>query len=79
MKIAEIRSIPDGRMRLLCVLNERQKEALRALNLDGLVMLNIHETELAQVETWIEYWFDKEMISEDDLRTQINNAILDSA
>jgi hypothetical protein len=71
------RPLPDGRMRVIWLLNERQKEALRTLRPDGLLILNFYETEITQPETWIEYWFDRNTISEDDLRSLINKIISD--
>jgi hypothetical protein len=71
------RPLPDGRMRVIWLLNERQKEALRTLRPDGLLILNFYETEITRPETWIEYWFDRNTISEDDLRSLINKIISD--
>jgi hypothetical protein len=78
MNNVEIRLIPDGRIRIIRLLTDRQKEDLRALRIDGLRMLNINQMEIVQPETWIEYWIDKDEITEDDLRTQINRTLLDS-
>ncbi len=72
--------IPDGRIRMNRLLTEEKKQALRAIRLEGLSLLNIDEVEMMpeQRETWIEYWFDKDKITEDELRTQINLTIINS-
>ncbi|HEX8246757.1 MAG TPA: hypothetical protein VF599_01125 [Pyrinomonadaceae bacterium] len=72
----ERRPIPDGRMRIIRLLSEAQKAALRRLKPDGLLILNFYEIELAQPETWIEYWFDENRLTEDDLRTLINKTLV---
>jgi hypothetical protein len=72
---AEMRPIPDGRMRVIRFLTEDQKEALRQLKPDGLLILNFFEIEIAQAETWIEYWFDSSVISEDEIRSLITRAL----
>ncbi len=76
MSSIERRPIPDGRIRMNKLLAEDNKAALRAIRLDGLSLLNINEVEMAQSETWIEYWFDKNKLSEDELRTEINRTII---
>jgi hypothetical protein len=68
-------NIPDGRIRLLRLLTESQIEALRNINIDGLIMLNRHEVNLAQPETWLEYWIDKDKITEDELRARIEDVL----
>jgi DNA-binding MarR family transcriptional regulator len=78
MSSAEKRPIPDGRMRIIHLLTERQKEALRALRPEGLLILNLYEIETAQAETWIEYWFDETLITEDGLRALINRVLIDN-
>jgi hypothetical protein len=75
MSETELRLIPDGRMRILGLLTENQIEAVRALKIEGLIMLNRKAVEIVQPETWIEYWFDKDKITEDDLRSRISEAI----
>jgi hypothetical protein len=72
------RPIPDGRMRIIKLLNEDQKQALRSLRPEGLLILNFYETETTQPETWVEYWFDSEQITEDELRALINKIITSS-
>jgi DNA-binding MarR family transcriptional regulator len=74
----EKRPIPDGRMRIIRLLTEKQKEALRALKPDGLLILNFYEIEIRQPETWIEYWFAEKSITEDELRALISKAITDA-
>jgi hypothetical protein len=69
------RPIPDGRIRLLRLLSDEQKDALRAVQPEGLLILNFYEIEIAQPETWIEYWFDETRISEDDLRALITRVV----
>ena len=78
MSNVERRPLPDGRIRIFKPLAEPQKEALRALRINGLTLLNINETEISQPETWIEYWFDKDKITEDELRAEINRTIISS-
>ncbi len=63
-------------MRIIRLLTEGQKEALRALKPDGLLILNFYEIEITQPETWIEYWFDENTITEDDLRSLIDKALI---
>lgn len=75
MSELERRPIPDGRMRIIRLLTEAQKEALRALKPDGLLILNFYEIEITQPETWIEYWFDENTLTEDDLRALIDKAL----
>ncbi len=75
----EKRPIPDGRMRIIRLLTDAQKEALRALKPDGLLILNFYEIELMQSETWIEYWFDENALTEDDLRSLIDKALISAA
>jgi hypothetical protein len=71
------RPLPDGRMRVIWLLNEKQKEALRTLRPDGLLVLNFYETEMKRTETWIEYWIDRNTLNEDALRSLINKIISD--
>lgn len=78
MSEVERRLLPDGRIRIFKRITDGQKAALRALQINGLMMLSINETEILQPETWIEYWFDKDKITEDDLRAQLNRTIIDS-
>jgi hypothetical protein len=67
---------PDGRIRMPRLLSKEQSKAIRKVQLNGLNMLNIHvEDSFAQPETWIEYWFDSESVSEDEIRLQIQNAL----
>jgi hypothetical protein len=75
----EKRPIPDGRMRIIRLLSEAQKAALRALKPDGLLILNFYEIEITQPETWIEYWFDENALTEDDLRALINKTLAAAA
>lgn len=70
--------IPDGRMRILRLLTEEQKQALRTIRIEGLIMLNRDEVDSTPPETWLEYWFDRNIISEDELRFQIQEVIYDS-
>ena len=70
--------IPDGRMRILRLLTEEQKQALRTIRIEGLIMLNRDEVDFTPPETWLEYWFDRNIISEDELRFQIQEVIYDS-
>ena len=70
--------IPDGRMRILRLLTEEQKQALRTIRIEGLIMLNRYEVDFASTETWIDYWIDRELISEDDLRIKIQEALYNS-
>ena len=72
---AERRPIPDGRIRIVGLLNESQLEALRALKIDGLIMFNCNEVDFTPPETWIEYWFDKELVAENDLRAAIEETV----
>lgn len=75
MNKAERRLVPDGRMRILGLLNERQIEALRALKIDGLIMFNFSPVDFTPPETWIEYWFDEEKVAENDLRAAIEETV----
>jgi hypothetical protein len=75
MNNEERRPIPDGRIRLVRQLTESQTEALRTLKMEGLLLLNFNEVDFSPPETWIEYWFDREITSEDDLRLKIEEAI----
>jgi hypothetical protein len=72
------KQIPDGRMRILRLLTEEQKQALRTIRIEGLIMLNRDEVDSTPPETWLEYWFDRNIISEDEIRTQIQKVIYDS-
>lgn len=72
------RPIPDGRMRLTGFLTAAQKQALMRLKVEGLIMLNQREVDFTQTETWLEYWFDRNTISESDLRLYIHEAITNS-
>ena len=74
MNEKEIRPIPDGRLRIMRKLTEIQKEALRKLTIEGLIMLNFNEVDFSSSETWIEYWFDRKIIAETDLRAAIQIA-----
>jgi hypothetical protein len=65
-------------MRIIRLLTEKQKEALRALKPDGLLILNFYEIEIRQPETLIEYWFAEKSIAEDELRALICKAITDA-
>lgn len=78
MNIEERRPIPDGRIRLGRKLTEDQAKALRTLNIDGLLILNFNEVDFSPPETWIEYWFDRDTISETDLRVKIEEALYSS-
>jgi predicted AAA+ superfamily ATPase len=78
MSKAEMHPIPDGRMRLLRILNESQKEALRSFKIEGLIILNLQEVNFKIAETWLEYWFDREIITEDELRSQLERTISSS-
>jgi hypothetical protein len=75
MRKIELGGIPDGRIRVFRQLTEQEKEALRSLKIDGLEILHIKETQVLAVETWIEYWIDKEKGSEDNIRHQIQQSI----
>ena len=67
---------PDGRIRIPSLLTEHQIRAVRQIKIDGLLMLNLNVVDFsASAETWIEYWFDRNIISEDDIRLQIQKAI----
>ncbi|HSK71732.1 MAG TPA: hypothetical protein VK892_08560 [Pyrinomonadaceae bacterium] len=79
MNNEERRPIPDGRIRLVRQITESQAEALRLLKIEGLLLLNFNEVDFSPPETWIEYWFDREVISEIDLRVRIEEAIYNSA
>ena len=72
------RPIPDGRMRIIKLLNEGQKQALRSMRPHGLLILNFYEIETTRPETWVEYWFDREQITEDELRALINKILTNS-
>ncbi len=72
------KQIPDGRMRILRLLTEEQKQAVRTIRIDGLIMLNRDEVDSTPPETWLEYWFDRNIISEDEIRVQIQKVIYDS-
>jgi hypothetical protein len=74
-KAAESRPIPDGRLRFVRLITESQIAALRTLKIEGLIMLNLNKIDFTPPETWIEYWFDKEIISENDLRAVIEEVI----
>ena len=78
MSKAELHPIPDGRLRMIRLLNESQKEALRTLKIEGLIILNIQEVDIRSTETWLEYWFDHEIISEDELRSKLEQTISNS-
>ena len=75
MNKAERRPIPDGRIRIVGLLTESQLEALRSLKIDGLIMFNCNEVDWTPPETWIEYWFDKELVAENDLRAEIEETV----
>lgn len=75
MNKAERRPMPDGRIRIVGLLNENQLAALRALRMEGLIMFNFNEVDWTPPETWIEYWFDKERIEENDLRAAIEETV----
>lgn len=75
MEKAERRPIPDGRVRFSRLLTDGQLEALRTFKTEGLIMLNINVVDFDPPETWIEYWFDKEIIPEDDLRISIEETV----
>ena len=79
MNNEERRPIPDGRIRLVKQLTVNQAEALRALRIEGLILLNFSEVDFSPPETWIEYWFDREIISEIDLRIKIEEALYNAA
>lgn len=79
MSNVERRAIPDGRIRVAHQLSEGLAEALRTLKIDGLVMLNYNEINFDPPEIWIEYWFDKEIISEVDLRFLIENVVYENS
>lgn len=79
MNKVERRPIPDGRMRIAGILTESQLEALRALKISGLIMLNCNEVDWTPPETWIEYWFDKDLISENDLRAAFEETVYQSS
>ena len=51
--------IPDGRMRILRLLTEEQKQALRTIRIEGLIMLNRDEVDFTPPETWLESRLDK--------------------
>ena len=72
------KQIPDGRMRILRLLTEEQKQALRTIRIEGLIMLNRDEVDSTPPETWLEYWFDRNIISEDEIRAQIQKVLYDS-
>lgn len=78
MNNEERRPIPDGRIRLVRQITESQSEALRLLKIEGLILLNFNEVDFSPPEIWIEYWFDREIISEDDLRIKIEETIYNS-
>ena len=78
MSNVELGNIPDGRVRINRLLSEGQKAALMTLKIEGLILLNIKEIVVIHDETWIDYWFDKDMVTEEEIRTQINQAILSS-
>jgi hypothetical protein len=65
-------------MRILWLLNENQKTALRALKIEGLQMLNINEMQMRGQETWIEYWIDADQVTEDNVRTRIHLTLLNT-
>jgi hypothetical protein len=72
------KQIPDGRMRILRLLTEEQKQALRTIRIEGLIMLNRNEVDSTPPETWLEYWFDRNIISEVEIRAQIQKVLYDS-
>jgi hypothetical protein len=72
------KQIPDGRMRILRLLTEEQKQALRTIRIEGLIMLNRNEVDSTPPETWLEYWFDRNIIFEDEIRAQIQKVLYDS-
>ena len=76
---AERRPNPDGRMRIVGLLTESQLDALRALKIDGLVMFNFNRVDFTPPETWIEYWFDEDIVSENDLRAEIEETVYQAA
>jgi hypothetical protein len=59
-------------------LTEKQKQALRTIRIEGLIMINRNEVDFTPPETWIDYWFDRELISEDELRIKIQEALYNS-
>ncbi len=75
MNKVERRPIPDGRMRIVGLLTESQLMALRELKIDGLIMFNCNEVDWTPPETWIEYWFDKDIVDENDLRAEIEETV----
>lgn len=75
MEKVERRPVPDGRMRIKRILTANQLKALRALRIDGLIMFNCNEIDFNPPETWIEYWFDNQLISEADLRILLEETI----
>ena len=71
--------IPDGRIRIPCLLTDGKMQAVRQVKIDGLQMLNLNVVDyFTEPETWIEYWFDRNIISEDAIRFQIQDAIINS-
>ena len=69
------KQIPDGRMRILRLLTEEQKQALRKIRIEGLILLNRNEVDSTPPETWLEYWFDRNIIFEDEIRAQIQKGL----
>jgi hypothetical protein len=56
-------------------LTEEQKQALRTIRIEGLIMLNRNEVDSTPPETWLEYWFDRNIIFEDEIRAQIQKGL----
>jgi hypothetical protein len=78
MRNVNLGGIPDGRMRFFWVLSQKQKDILITLKIEGLHMLHVKEMQMQRHETWIEYWFDRNMIEEDSLRSLIHATLLNS-
>lgn len=78
METLELTPEPDGTIKINGVLNERQIKALESLNI-ALRKLSYAEMLTDPPETWLDYWFDREQISEDDLRSEIQSTLSSSA
>jgi hypothetical protein len=75
MRKIELGGITDGRIRVFRQFTEHEKEILTRRKIEGLEILHIKETKVLAIETWIEYWIDKDKVREDDIRYQIQQSI----
>jgi hypothetical protein len=65
----------DGRIKIGGILTQNQIKSLTNLEIEALKQLSYSEMATTPTETWIDYWFDKDKISEAELRSIILVAI----